>query len=344
MCISLIHPELSSDRFLINEGCFLSRWWTDDSADDNLKGLFKAKCAFCSLSMSLHLCWADTGTISSCHLLSTYLKIIIWHEINEMNAVIRLHAWGWKNQFPVSAVTQLLLLWRLLWWLFLRLYRVCVRECVCAFSCCHFLCVSQSWWFSAAPWATREGEKVRKRKKKKTLGFQIESQVSRRDLSAICEYQKVQPFAVRPAAINDTSLNTGCQQMMNPSKWWTDFAMQWKKAQREHCGGKVLVLSALKQTQQCQTPAWLSALRGFFYSGLFRPQRFCPLKAACTDVEERLLLHDKISPSKFDLRLPGQSTLTFFSFHSFFAFFKDLIFSFAKGNLSKQMQYDANVG
>lgn len=122
---------------------FLSRWRTDDSADDNLKGLFKVKCAFCSLSMSLHLCWADTGTISSCHLLSTYLKII-WHEINEMNAVIRLHAWGWKNQFPVSAVTQLLLLWRLLWWLFLkRLYRVCVWVCVCFFMLSFPVCLSE---------------------------------------------------------------------------------------------------------------------------------------------------------------------------------------------------------
>lgn len=52
----------------------------------------------------------------------------------------------------------------------------------------------------------------------------------------------------------------------------------------------------------------------FFPAGLFRPQRFYPLKAACTDVEERLLLHDKISPSKFDLKLPGQSALTSSSF------------------------------
>lgn len=192
MCISLIHPERSSDRFLINEGCVLSLWWMNDSADDNLQGLFKGKCAFCSLSLNNFIL----------SLLCTYLKIMIWHEINEMNAVIRLHdAWGWKNHSPVSTVTQLLLQWRLLWWLFLkRLYRVCVREnvseCVCAFSCCHFLCVSQSWWFRAAPWATREGEKeekVRKRKKK-TLGFQIESQVSRRDRSAICENQRVWPF------------------------------------------------------------------------------------------------------------------------------------------------------
>ncbi len=72
---SLILPGQSSDRFLINEGCVLSRLWMDDSADNNLKGLFKAKYAYCFLSLSLHLCRADTGTLSSCHSLSTYLKL-----------------------------------------------------------------------------------------------------------------------------------------------------------------------------------------------------------------------------------------------------------------------------
>ncbi len=68
---------------------------------------------------------------------------------------------------------------------------VWANVCVCAFSCCHFLCVSPSWWFRAAPWATREGEKesVRKRKKEtETLGFQNESQKFRRDcLLHLCE-------------------------------------------------------------------------------------------------------------------------------------------------------------
>ncbi len=159
-------PGQSSDRFLINEGCFLSQLWMDDSADDNLKGLFKAKCAYCSLSLSLHLCRADTGTLSSCHSLSTYFKITIWHVINEMNAVIRLHAWGWKNQFPVSAVTQLLLLWRLLWWIFLkRLYRVCVSKCVCVrfFMLSFPVCLSELVIQSS----TLSNKRGRKRKRKK---------------------------------------------------------------------------------------------------------------------------------------------------------------------------------
>lgn len=272
------------------------------------------------------LSWYRNNFILS--LLSTYLKIMIWHEINEMNAVMRSHdARGWKNHSPVSAVAQLLLQWWLLWWwLFLkRLYRVCVRENVseCAFSCCHFLCVSQSWWFRAAPWATREGAKEKVRKRKKRL---LASKLNRRCLDEIVvpsvKIREFDPFAVHPAAKNDTSLNTRCQQIMKHSKWWTDFAMQWKKAQRERFGGKVLVRSALKQTQQKQrTTMSNSSLTIYTESFFFCPQRFCPLKAACTDVEERLLLHDKISLSKFDLKLPSQPPLTLFLYLDFFCIF-----------------------
>ncbi len=146
-----------------------------------------------------------------------------------------------------------------------------------------------------------------------TLGFQNESQKSKRDfLLHLCEYRRVQPFAVHPAAKNDTSLNTGSQQKMNFSKWWTDFAMQQKKTQRDRCGGNVLVLSALKQTQQRQKPTISNSsltvyTERFFFTELFRPQLFCPLKAACADVEERLLLHEETSPPQtciFTHRLP----------------------------------------
>jgi len=170
-------------------------------------------------------------------LLSTYLKIMIWHEINEMNAVIRLHdAWGWKNHSRVSAVTRLLLQWRLLWWLVLkRLYSVCV--CVCFFHAV-ISCVSLRAGDSEQHPEQQERLKKRKSKKeeKKTLGFQIESQVSRRDRSAIYENQSVWPFCHSSCRKEWHKPEHMLSTDNEPWQMIDRFCNAVKKAERERCG------------------------------------------------------------------------------------------------------------
>lgn len=145
---------------------------------------------------------------------------------------------------------------------------------MCAFSCCHFLCVSPSWWFRAAPWATRQGEKERARKETETLGFQNESQVSRRDFYAICV--NTREFDLLPFVLPQRMT-----QALTPAvnRRWTSA----NDGQILQCSGKRHSVNALEEKcwcwvlwskhnrsrdQQCQTPAWSSTLRGFFHWSL----------------------------------------------------------------------------